>query len=200
MYQGQEQHVTGNYSPYNRGALWTTGYDSTAPLYNLTSTLNTIRNHAITIDSRYITNTSTALYLDDSTYATRKGPEGAQVVAVFSNQGSLGGDYDLVIPGAFAAGTEVMELVNCTKATANEAGNVTAQMSAGLPRVFYPSFNLNGSGLCGTETQTTTENGTATSSGAGATATKKSAGVQLRSAEAVVAGWVVLASMVMLML
>ncbi|RDW80923.1 hypothetical protein BP5796_05621 [Coleophoma crateriformis] len=149
MYQGQEQHLNGTYAPLNREPLWPTSYDTSSPLYNLTAKLNKIRNHAIGIDSRYITNLTSQLYLDDSTYATTKGPEGANIVSVFSNQGSTGGAYDLVIPGAFPAGTQVVEVVNCTTLTANEAGNITVPMQAGEPSIWYPAFNMNGSGLCG---------------------------------------------------
>ncbi|KAL3426885.1 alpha-amylase [Phlyctema vagabunda] len=201
MYQGQEQHATGNYSPNNRAPLWGYGYDAEAPLYNITATFNKIRSHAISIDSRYTTNTTQELYLDDSTYATRKGPEGNQVVAVYSNQGTAGGEYELVIPGAFAVGTEVTELVNCTTATANEAGNITALMAGGQPRVFYPTFNLNGSGLCGTsETATTTNSsGTTTDTSPSATSTKKSMGEHVHIQVPIVVSYVLFASALLLL-
>ncbi len=147
--------MSGNYSPYNRAPLWSgsssgTPYDTSAPLYNLTGTLNTLRNHAIKVDSRYVSNHSTEIYLDPATMATRKGPDGVQIVAVFSNQGEKGGVYELSVgPGAFATGTEVMEVFNCTKSNANEAGNVTAKMGGGLPKAFFPTAQMNGSGLCG---------------------------------------------------
>lgn len=145
--------MTGDFSPDNRAPLWQGGespYDTSAPLYNLTATLNALRNHAIRIDSRYVSNHSTELYLDPSTMATRKGPDGVQVVAVFSNQGEQGGEYQLSVgPGAFEVGTEVVEVFDCTVSNANEAGNVTAMMGAGLPKAFFPTSQMNGSGLCG---------------------------------------------------
>jgi alpha-amylase len=173
--------MPGNYSPYNRAPLWSgsssgTPYDTSAPLYNLTATLNTLRNHAIKIDSRYVSNHSTELYLDPSTMATRKGPDGVQIVAVFSNQGEKGGEYDLSVgPGAFATGMEVIEVIGCTKSNANEAGNVTARMGAGLPKAFFPTAQMNGSGLCGYPSDKATN----TSSGPQPSATKKGAAVAL---------------------
>lgn len=143
--------MTGNYSPYNREPLWNTGFSTDGPLYNLTATLNKLRNHAISIDSHYVTNHSKELYLDGSTYGTRKGPEGVQIVSVFSNQGSKGGKYQLALPGGFAPGTEAMEVLSCTKITANSVGNITVEMGAGEPKVFFPVMNLNNSGLCGFE-------------------------------------------------
>lgn len=152
MYYGQEQHLPGNYSPYNRQALWPTQYDTSAELYNLTSTLNKLRNHAISIDDHYVTNWSSILYTDGSTYATRKGPNGAQIVAVLSNQGLQGGDYTLQVPGVADPGTNLTEVTLCDSTViAGENGTITVPMGQGQPRVYYPTFNLNGSGLCSLE-------------------------------------------------
>jgi hypothetical protein len=114
--------------------------------------------------TRYVSNHSTELFLDPATMATRKGPDGVQIVAVFSNQGEQGGEYELSVgPNAFETGTEVIEVFDCTKSNANEAGNVTALMGAGLPKVFFPTAQMEGSGLCG---YANAEAATNTSSGA----------------------------------
>jgi alpha-amylase len=150
MYYGQEQHLPGNYSPYNRQALWPTQYNKSTDLYNLTATLNKLRNHAISINDHYVTNWSSILYTDGSTYATRKGPNGAQIVAVLSNQGLQGGDYTLQIPGVADPGMNLTEVTLCNSTVvAGENGTITVPMGRGQPRVYYPTFNLNGSGLCG---------------------------------------------------
>lgn len=149
MYYGQEQHLSGNYSPYNRQALWPTQYNSSTELYNLTATLNNLRAHAISIDDHYITNWSSILYTDGSTYATRKGPNGAQIVAILSNQGLQGGDYTLQVPGVADPGTNLTEVTLCTTVVASDNGTITVPMGQGQPRVYYPTFNLNGSGFCG---------------------------------------------------
>ena len=147
--QGQEQHMPGNYSPYNRAPLWSTGYNTEGSLYTLTATLNRLRNHALRIDNHYASNHSQELYVDGSTYATRKGPEGVQIVSVFSNQGSKGGKYQLALQGGFAPGMDVMEILGCSRLTSNEVGNITVEMGAGEPKIFFPMSQLNGSGLCG---------------------------------------------------
>ncbi|KAL4870056.1 hypothetical protein BDV12DRAFT_207984 [Aspergillus spectabilis] len=149
VYQGQEQHMKGEFSPYNREPLWKTRYDTHSPLYNTTATLNNLRNHAIRLDKHYVSNHSQELYLDGSTYATRKGAEGSQIVSIFSNQGSQGGPYRLIIPGAFAPGTEAMEVLSCRKVTADQEGKITVAMDAGEPKAFYPVKKLDGAGLCG---------------------------------------------------
>jgi alpha-amylase len=152
MYYGQEQHLSGNFSPYNRQALWdaSPSYDQSAELYSLTTTLNKMRNHAISLDSHYLTNWSSILYHDGSTYATRKGPNGAQVVAVLSNQGTQGGDYTLEINGVADPGTNLTEVTHCNSTVvAGPNGTITVPMGQGQPRVYFPTFNLNDSGLCG---------------------------------------------------
>ncbi|KAI7968118.1 hypothetical protein EIK77_007873 [Talaromyces pinophilus] len=145
-----QQHLPGNYSPYNRQALWPTQYNTSTDLYNLTATLNKLRNHAISINDHYVTNWSSILYTDGSTYATRKGPNGAQIVAVLSNQGLQGGDYTLQVPGVADPGMNLTEVTLCNSTVvAGENGTITVPMGQGQPRVYYPTFNLNGSGLCG---------------------------------------------------
>lgn len=141
--------MPGNYSPYNRAPLWSTGYNTEGSLYTLTATLNRLRNHALRIDNHYASNHSQELYVDGSTYATRKGPEGVQIVSVFSNQGSKGGKYQLALQGGFAPGMDVMEILGCSRLTSNEVGNITVEMGAGEPKIFFPMSQLNGSGLCG---------------------------------------------------
>lgn len=187
MYYGQEQHLTGNYSPYNRQEIWTTGYDTTVPLYTLTATLNKIRNHAISLSSNYVTNSSSILYTDGSVYSARKGVEGSQIVAVLSNQGTSGGSYTLDVPGAATKGTSMTEILGCTTATAGTNGTITVKMDAGLPKVWFPTDSLKGSGLCGTESSTSSSaTGTATSSSSTATSTKKSAAERVAVTHALV--------------
>lgn len=112
--------------------------------------------------------------------ATRKGPEGVQIVAVFSNQGDGGGEYELSVgPGAFDVGTEVIEVFGCTVSRANEAGNVTALMGAGLPKAFFPTAQMNGSGLCGYASDT--QAAASTSSEAQPSATDRGAAAALNA-------------------
>jgi alpha-amylase len=153
VYQGQEQHMTGNYTPYNRGALWTTGYNTDSSLYTLTATLNKLRNHAISIDGGYVSSHSQKLYVDGSTYVTRKGSDGKQIVSVFSNQGSGGGKYQFAVHGGFAPNTQAMEVLGCSEYQADGAGDLTVGMDSGEARVFFPVNQLNGSGLCGFESK-----------------------------------------------
>ncbi|KAL4803490.1 glycoside hydrolase superfamily [Aspergillus unguis] len=149
VYQGQEQHMKGPSAPYNREPLWKTNYSKHTPLYNTTASLNKLRNHAIRLDKGYISDHSKELYVDGSTYVTRKGSEGSQVVAIYSNQGSRGGPYELAIPGAFAPGTRAVDVLSCSEITADDEGVITVEMNAGRPKAFFPVKKMKGSGLCG---------------------------------------------------
>jgi len=154
IYQGQEQHTLGGATPDNRSPLWTTGYNTQAPLYNLTATLNAIRNHAINLDTRWATQPSLELYLDNSTMAMSKGPQSCQTLTVYSNQGTHGGSWQLFVPNAYPPNSEVTEVVSCTTIYSDSIGHLNVSMNAGVPHVYFPSYNLEGSGLCGRSLKT----------------------------------------------
>jgi alpha-amylase len=88
-----------------------------------------------------------------------------QIVSVFSNQGTKGGKYTLSVGDGFAPGIVVVEVLGCTKATADAKGNITVDMGAGEPRVFFLEANMNGSGLCGFPKQVTQTNASSNSTG-----------------------------------
>ncbi|KAB8294233.1 hypothetical protein EYC80_009666 [Monilinia laxa] len=167
---------------------------TTSTLYTLTATLNTIRNHAISINSNYVANSSILLHTDDSTYASRKGPNGVQIVSILSNQGSKGGKYTLAIDKAADPGTNLTEVVTCTSYVANNNGTIYVELNKGEPRVLFPTFQMNGTGICGFNkdasagTGTATSTATGTGSAASATSSKKGAASGLKVSEWVFAG------------
>jgi alpha-amylase len=147
VYQGQEQHFNGNSTPFNREALWTSKYDTTVPLYNLTATLNKLRTHAISLSSDYLKQADPPLFVDVNHFCMKKGPTGSQIVFCINNQASNGSSYEMSI-GGFTTGESVVEVLTCTTTTAAGNGNITAYMGAGEPKVYFPATALNGSGLC----------------------------------------------------
>jgi len=151
VYEGQEQHYTGGDVPYNRDAIWYSGYSTTATLYTFISAINQIRNQAIFKDPTYLTYKAYPVYSDSTTIAMRKGFTEYQIVSVFSNLGASGGSYTLALGSSatgFTAGMQVVEVVGCTLYTVDGSGNLQVAMSGGLPRVFYPLAQLSGSGVC----------------------------------------------------
>jgi alpha-amylase len=82
IYEGQEQHYTGTGGggvPYNREAIWLSGYSTTATLYTWIASLNQIRNQAIYKDGSYVTYKAYPVYSDSSTIVMRKGDTNYQV-------------------------------------------------------------------------------------------------------------------------
>ncbi|KAI9931269.1 hypothetical protein ASPWEDRAFT_34175 [Aspergillus wentii DTO 134E9] len=149
VYAGQEQHYAGGADPENREATWLSGYSTSSELYRLIAQMNAIRNHAIYLDSKYVTYKNWPIYQDKSTIAMRKGTDGSQIITVLSNLGSSGNSYTLSLDGTgYTAGQTVTEVYSCTNVTVDSNGKVPVSMSSGEPRVFYPADHLNGSGIC----------------------------------------------------
>ena len=148
IYQGQEQHYNaqgGSTDPYNREALWYSGYNTNAELYQLIATLNKARKQAIHDDSTYLQYRSWPIYTDTTTIAMRKG----KMVTVLSNKGVNGASYTQKIPAGYGKGVKVTELISCATLTADSNGSIKVPMANGQPRVYYPTSRLSGSGLCG---------------------------------------------------
>ncbi|KAJ5090238.1 hypothetical protein N7532_008922 [Penicillium argentinense] len=149
IYAGQEQHYAGGTDPYNREAVWLSGYKTDSVLYSIIARVNAVRNHAIASHEGYVTYKNYPIYHDDSTIAMRKGYEGSQTVTVLSNAGARGGEYTLELSGTgYEAGDTVMEVCTCEEITVGGDGKVEVKMGGGEPRILYPSDKLKGSGLC----------------------------------------------------
>ncbi|KAB5532690.1 alpha-amylase-like protein [Coniochaeta sp. 2T2.1] len=152
VYQGQEQHFSGNSTPFNREPLWSSKYDRTAPLYNLTSQLNGIRNLAIKLSDSYVTTVADQILVDVNHLCLGKGPAASRIVFCINNQSSKGPSYELKV-GGFAPNQPVVEVLTCTTSTASNGGEVTAYMGAGEPKVWFPAGALTGTGICPTTSE-----------------------------------------------
>lgn len=145
VYQGQEQHYNalgGSNDPYNREALWFSNYNTASPLYVLISRLNAIRKHAIAKDTGYLAYQNWPIWSDKHIIAMRKG----DMVTVLTNAGSTGASFTLNLPSTYVGGTTVTELLTCTQLRVQDDGMLRIPMSAGQPKVFYPSADVGG--LC----------------------------------------------------
>ena len=81
--------------------------------------------------------------------AMAKGPPNAQTLTVYSNQGTHGGPYTLYVPEAYPPNAQVIDVLTCTTTTTDSVGHLSVPMNAGVPHVYFPAYNLEGSGLCG---------------------------------------------------
>ncbi|KGO74133.1 Alpha-amylase, fungi [Penicillium italicum] len=149
IYQGQEQHLSGNSVPVNREAIWLTKYDTNAELYQLITKLNRIRNHAAHLSPDYFDDSTHTIFQGGSELGFMKGVQGRQVVMVLSTQSSASGAYQIDMPVSYNAGTPVTDVLNCKNYTVDNQGVLQVEMDKGEPRVFYPTKLMGGMGLCG---------------------------------------------------
>ena len=153
LYQGQEQHYDargGSNDPYNREALWFSGYNTEAELYKLVTNLNKARKNAIRNDPSFVTTPANVVYTDTTTIAVKKG----KLLTVLSNKGSSGDSYTQAIRSYYQSGSSVTELLSCTKFTSDGDSNINVPMGGGMPRVFYPTADIGI--LCGGATSGST--------------------------------------------
>ena len=154
LYYGQEQHYAGGESPADREAMWTSDYNTDAPLYQYVALLNQIRSEIATFsDTGFLSCQQRVIYNDTSVIGLQKGSEGKQMIVVLNHQGSAGGRYTLNVPntGLNSSGSSsgITELVACTTQTVQSDGSIDVAMNAGAPKVYYLTDLLQGSGLCG---------------------------------------------------
>ena len=174
IYQGQEQHYAGGDVPADREAIWYSGYSTTATLYTWIAALNKIRSWAIRQDAGYLSYQAYPVYSDSNTIAMRKGREGSQVIGVFTNKGSSGSASVTLSSSAtgFASGQSVVDVMSCSTFTTDSSGSLSVSLSGGIPRVFYPSSKLSGSGICGSGISTSSIATSTSTTRAGTTSTR----------------------------
>ncbi|KAJ5167850.1 alpha-amylase [Penicillium canariense] len=153
IYQGQEQHFNGSGTPWNREALWLSGYNTGTELYKLIATMNGIRKHACTLNADYVDTKTHSIFWSGSEMAFSKGVEGRQLIMLLNNQGIQGKPYTLTLPVTYNAGIEVTDVVSCQTYWVNNLGQLLVDMDKGEPRVFFPTQLMGGSGLCGYSSQ-----------------------------------------------
>ncbi|KAI3394402.1 hypothetical protein diail_2814 [Diaporthe ilicicola] len=175
IYQGQEQHFSGQNDPWNRERLWTSGYNEDAELYRWIARLNAARALAIDADPSFVSSqaetvwppqvpppgsatggssnstansnsSTTTTALTNHHIAVKKG----SLVSVLTNVGVGGDKLDVVLPRnatKYKPGGVYIDLLSCEAFTADFRGSLAFEMGW-LPRVFYPALETLSSGLC----------------------------------------------------
>ena len=88
VYYGQEQGMHGNSDPYNREALWPSGYQNTTTVHLITK-LNRLRQWMIKTDSNYLAQRASILSTTATSIAIQKG----STISVITNIGSPVGHW-----------------------------------------------------------------------------------------------------------
>ncbi|KAF1951570.1 alpha-amylase [Byssothecium circinans] len=175
VYAGQEQHYKGYADPENREATWLSGYSREGELYKLTAAVNEVRNRALAIDANYATYNIHAIWNDTNTVALRKGHNGKQIISVFTNKGNSSASWTLNLSGTgWESGTEVVEVLTCTRATVDAKGSFEVPMEGGVPRIYFAVSAVGDGGICKPKPNTTSGGGPG---GASPSETKKSVAV-----------------------
>ncbi|KAI0506854.1 alpha-amylase [Xylaria bambusicola] len=152
IYQGQEQHFSGDEDPNNREPLWTSQYATNNALYPWIQKLNQIRNQAIFVGGDdYINYQAWPTSPDSKTIVLRKGLKGSQVVSSFTNVGANGGTHGVTLNSdytGFTANQALTEVMSCTSVTTDGSGTLSFSQGPET-KVFFPTAKLAGSGVCG---------------------------------------------------
>jgi alpha-amylase len=170
IYQGQEQHFSGQNDPFNRERLWTSGYNEDSELYRWISQLNAVRALAIDTDSTFVSsqadtvwppqaptagnttsgsNSTTSSSTPASTnhhIAVKKG----SLITVITNVGVGGDKLDVVLPRnatKYKPGGVYIDLLSCESFIADRNGALSFEMGW-LPRAFYPALDALSSSMC----------------------------------------------------
>lgn len=145
IYQGQEQHyrsLGGEYNPYNREALWLSGYDRNHELYKLITLLNRVRKQAMREDPTFLTTRAKVVHKSVQTIAIEKGG----LLLVLSNGGSQSAKYTRSVRSRFPVGGRVTDILTCQTQIIGRNGSLDVTLETGQPRVYYSSTGKEG--LC----------------------------------------------------
>lgn len=141
LYYGTEQRFHGGEDPGNREALWLSGYNTSAPLYQLVKQINWARNAIVgnaTYDywSPYWTHKTKAIVAHDDVLVMRKGYD-KSLVTVITNKGSNADDIGPFEIGDtnFHAGAQIVDVTTCKTKTTGDAGVFSTTLTDGEPQV-----------------------------------------------------------------
>jgi alpha-amylase len=140
LYYGAEQAFAGQTDPYNREALWSSGYNTSAPLYQAVSAINAARNavanaSTYTYWSPYWTWKSKIVMAPGEMLVVRKGYDHS-IVAVTTNQGQRSADLGPYTIGDtnFDEGDTVMDVLGCTTQMVGQYGEFFVLVGLGERR------------------------------------------------------------------
>ncbi|KAI5458797.1 alpha-amylase [Mariannaea sp. PMI_226] len=143
VYYGFEQRFTGAADPVNREPMWTSKYDTKAPLYQYISKLHKIRAVASSITGKaaYFSSKVQILGTSQENMALQRGP----LVVVVSNVGVDGTTASLKVAASnFTPGTMIVDLLSCSTAKVGKAGGFVSPPNKGEARIWISSKHQQG--------------------------------------------------------
>jgi len=149
VYYGQEQGLDGAADPDNRGPLWTTEYRQTTA-YNLTKTLNKLRNYLVN-NTNWAGSRTQVLQVASDGLAIMKG----NVVTIMTNIGSAPQNTSMYAYSPWPSSFSSTDILSCTQYAVGSNGAVEVDYSKGGKAVILvPDDILKGSMVCSPTSQT----------------------------------------------
>ncbi|PWN50517.1 alpha-amylase [Violaceomyces palustris] len=145
IYYGEEQRYAGGNDPYNREALWGSGYPTNSPLYVHIQKVNKLRKKVQSASDAPLSTPLTSLYNSSNAWAFKKG----NMLVVLSSAGQNSGTQTVSISSSSLPVTQMTDILSCSTFNVNSGGSISVTLNKGLPAVLYPTSGLGGSGLCG---------------------------------------------------
>jgi len=143
MYYGQEQGLSGSSDPWNREALWTSQYEKTTA-YNLTATLNQLRNYLVN-NTDWLKSATEVLATQSDGISIMKG----DIVTMLTNIGSPPQNVSIYAYTPRENSFSFTDILSCQQWAVGSNGTVEVQYTkGGTPVILVPDNILQGAGLC----------------------------------------------------
>ncbi|KAI1787110.1 alpha-amylase [Ganoderma leucocontextum] len=161
LYQGQEQSYTGGGVPFNREALWSSGYVEQKALVTDVKLYNAARRAAMAHNADFLRTPAKLYAVSQHTIAVSKPP----LLALLSNVGnSTVPNWN--VPGAgYKPGETLVDILTCNKVVANDKGGIIVSGKAGNPQILLPVTALDPKGRMCSNMATPGANGSVSSRG-----------------------------------
>ncbi|TFY81305.1 hypothetical protein EWM64_g2707 [Hericium alpestre] len=160
MYYGQEQGLSGNADPYNRGPLWPSAYAQTTT-YNMTKSLNQLRNYLVN-STDWAKSRTQVLNIESDGIAIMKGdvvtiltnigspPQNVSVVAYTPWENSFSStEYASLVFSHPAPADTFYSIFTCKQYAVGSNGTLEVQYTlGGVPVVLVPNDIIKDAGFC----------------------------------------------------
>ncbi|KAF9879939.1 alpha amylase [Colletotrichum karsti] len=137
IYQGLEQGYKGGDTPFNREAMWLSGYNTQTVQYQWIKRIFALRSAMSSQDGGYLFYKALPIYQDSHVIAMRKGFDDYQVVSAYANVG--GNSTFRVALGQAETGFRpcklIMEVTQCRPFVTDSSGVLQAESGSGEPLV-----------------------------------------------------------------
>lgn len=142
VYYGQEQSLSGAADPFNREALWPTGYQKTTA-YNMTATLNQLRNYLV--QTSWLNSTTQVLTTEPDGISIMRG----NVITILTNIGSPPANISIKAYTPWDNSFASTDIFTCTQWAVGSNGTVEVEYTkGGVPVILVPDAILKGAAMC----------------------------------------------------